>query len=934
MSTRTSRLEFLLSLTDKVSSPLSRITQRFENLQKHAMGAVTKIGAGIAGLAGAGMAVANGIQPARDVAASLGEVQSLGVAADELKRLENQALLSSAKYGTAAAEFVGASYDIQSAIAGLKPGQLGVVTESMDALAVATKADVAGMTSLMGGMYGIFQDSADKMGVGKFSQQVAAFTAKSVQMFKTTGKGMEDAFRSVGSLAQANGIAMANQFAVMGTLQATMPGAEAGTKYKAFLAGVLNAQDKLKMKFTDSKGAMLPMVDILEKIKARYGDLDASEISQLSKGFGSQEAVMVITGLLGKTEQLKQSIADVSNADFSLVEKMALAIADPFAKAGAGIESVTAKLGLLFLPQINGVMEAIAGLTQKIMGWIDANPELSKTLTKVGFGVLAVVAGIATLAIIAGVAPLAMAGVGLALSALFAPVAFLVAGVATLAFVWGELSKRSGSADGLIDAVKFLAGVAWKQIAAFVGEIGDGFRSIVSPLLELIPAGNSLASSLSSLGESLSGPTTSAENYGRVFGKVLAYLAGGVVALKTVMIAAAIVSRAWAAGLFALAVVKKTVAIAGVVWNAVMVVTRALVLATLLQVNLLRGSTVALAIAQRSAAVASFLFGRALAAGRAIMLGMAAAGGVLKAGLLLALSPIGLVVGAVVGLIAAGIWLYKNWESVKATLSESAWGRVLLGIIDSVGNAVNWLFESWESFVGLFSDVSWSTVLTDAINLLFKPFGAFQWVLESIQSIWEGAKAVLADTSWGQPILDFIAKISAAIDKVLAPLRELKEFAGQKIEGISAGVEGAVNSAGEFVGDTYSTVTNYFWGDNESPKLGTAKARGGDVRAGYMHRVNEYMPELLSISGQTFLMMGAMDGKVRPLPEATQSRNLLGVKRQDSRIPELLKQSQQNGRSNSRQRPTRSLSVNELHIHTQAQDIDGQAIIAALNQAS
>lgn len=927
MSTRTSRLEFLLSLSDKISSPLSRITQRFENLQKHAMGAVTKIGAGLAGLAGAGMAVANGIQPARDVAASLGEVQSLGVAADELTKLGNRALLTSAKYGTAASQFVGASYDIQSAIAGLKPGQLGVVTESMDALAVATKADVAGMTSLMGGLYGIFQKSADAMGVDKFSQQVAAFTAKSVQMFKTTGKGMEDAFRSVGSLAQANGIAMANQFAVLGTLQATMPGAEAGTKYKAFLAGVLNAQDKLKMKFTDSKGAMLPMVDILEKIKAKYGDLDASDISKLSKGFGSQEAVMVITGLIDKTDQLRQSITDVGNADFGLVEKMALAIADPFAKAGAGIESVTAKLGLLFLPQINAVMDTIAGLTQKIMRWIDANPELSKTLTKVGFGVLSVVAGIATLAIIAGVAQLAMAGIGLAFSALFAPVAFLVAGVATLAFMWGELSKRSGSADGLIDAVKFLAGVAWKQLAAFVGEIGYGFRSIVSPLLELIPAGNSLSSMLSGLGESLSGPTDKAQQYGRVFGKVLAYLVGGVIALKTVMIAAAIVSRAWAVGLFALAVVKKTVAIAGVVWNAVMVVTRALVLATLIQVNLLRGSTVALAIAQRGAAVASLLFGKALAAGRAIMLGMAAAGGILKAGLLLALSPIGLVVGAVVGLIAAGVWLYKNWETVKATLSESAWGRVLLGVVDSVSQSVKWLLEKWEALTAAFSNVSWSGVLSDAMNLLFNPFDKFKGVVEAIGKIWEGAKKLLSETSWGQPVIDFIERISNAIDKVLGPLRELKEYAGSKING-------AVESVSNITSSVTSTVSGFFsWGDDESPKLGTAKARGGDVRAGYMHRVNEYMPELLSISGQTFLMMGAMDGKVRPLPEAKQSGNLLNVKRHDSRMTEVLKQTAQGGQTSTRNRPTRSLSVNELHVHTQAQDLDGQALIAALNQA-
>jgi len=930
MSNRTSRLEFLLSLVDRVSSPLARITQRFESLQQHAMGGITKIGAGLAGLAGTGAAVANGIQPARDVAASLGEVQSLGVASDELKKLENQALLSSAKYGTAAAEFIGASYDIQSAISGLKPGQLGVVTASMDALAIATKADVADMTSLMGGMYGIFQNSADKMGVGKFSQQVAAFTAKSVQMFKTTGKGMEDAFRSVGSLAQANGIAMANQFAVMGTLQATMPGAEAGTKYKAFLAGVLNAQDKLKMKFTDTKGAMLPMVDILEKIKAKYGDLDATDISKLSKGFGSQEAVMVITGLIDKTDQLRKSIASVSSADFGLVEKMALSIADPFAKAETGIESVTAKLGLLFLPQINGVMDNIATLTQRMMSWIDINPELSKTLTKVGFGMLAVIASIATLALIAGVAQLAMAGVGLAFSALLAPAAFLVAGVATLAFMWGELSKRSSSADGLIAGVKYLAGVAWKQMAAFLETIGDGFRSVLTPLLDLIPASNNLLRSLFSLGNALDGPTSNARFYGKIFGKVLAYLAIGVIALKVVTISAMLASKAWAVSLYALAIAKRVVAFAGIAWNAVMGISRALLLATLIQVRLLRISTLALATAQKAAAFSSFLLNSALAAGRLLqviantirltavtwgliaaqkatalssllfnksmaaarlaMLGLAAGAGILKAGLLLALSPVGLLVGAVIGLVAAGVWLYKNWESVKAT----------------------------------FSDMSWSEILNKALSFIVTPIGKFNGLLKLLQSIWGSVTEGLSNTSWGKPILEVIDKISGAIRKALGPLKELKSFANDKIEG-------AVNGVSNFASSVTTEVTGFFGWSDDSPKLGSPRARGGDVRSGYMHRVNEHMPELLSISGQTFLMMGDYDGKVQPLHEKS-SGNLLSVARKESHLRESMMMQKQQSKAPST-RPARSLSVTELHVHTQAQDIDPQTLLAAMNQA-
>ncbi|MGU3846657.1 phage tail tape measure protein, partial [Vibrio diabolicus] len=93
-----------------------------------------------------------------------------------------------------------------------------------------------------------------------------------VEMFKTTGASMSSAFTSIGANATSAGVAIEEQMAILGTLQSTMSGSEAGTKYKAFLAGVANAQDKLNLSFTDSQGQMLPMLDILEQLKVKYGD--------------------------------------------------------------------------------------------------------------------------------------------------------------------------------------------------------------------------------------------------------------------------------------------------------------------------------------------------------------------------------------------------------------------------------------------------------------------------------------------------------------------------------------------------------------------------------------------------------------------------------------------------------------------------------------
>ena len=83
---------------------------------------------------------------------------------------------------------------------------------------------------------------------------------------------MSSAFTSIGAAATSVGVGMTEQMAILGTLQSTMSGSEAGTKYRAFLAGAAKAQAALNMQFTNAKGKMMTMVDILKQIKGRYGE--------------------------------------------------------------------------------------------------------------------------------------------------------------------------------------------------------------------------------------------------------------------------------------------------------------------------------------------------------------------------------------------------------------------------------------------------------------------------------------------------------------------------------------------------------------------------------------------------------------------------------------------------------------------------------------
>lgn len=377
----TSKLDFILRLVDRVSQPLGKVTMGFSDLATQGEKSMKKTGVGMAGMIGTAYALKSAMAPALGQNAALGEVESLGVAADALELLNQKSLAFSIEFGESATAFVSSAYDIQSAIAGLTGTQLGTFTNASNVVAKATKADAATITSFFGTMYGIFQKQADAMGKDAWVEQLGGQTATAVQMFKTTGKGMSDAFSAVGASATAAGAESAEQFAILGTLQATMSGAEAGTKYKAFLAGAYGAQEKLGLSFTDSQGRLLPLVDILGKLNDKFGDLDAAETDLISKAFGSKQAVALITQLLPKTGQLANSIDQLNKVQgLEQAEKMARTIADPWERFEHAILAVRIAFGQKLLPTLNPIIERLVEGGSSVVRWTTLFPNLTRVI--------------------------------------------------------------------------------------------------------------------------------------------------------------------------------------------------------------------------------------------------------------------------------------------------------------------------------------------------------------------------------------------------------------------------------------------------------------------------------------------------------------------------------------------------------------------------
>jgi len=450
--TALNNLLFRVSLLDGMSGPARTMMNNMDRVTSRIQGGFNKIAYGAGGLAGAAYSLDGILQPAKDMNKALGEISSMSVAQDVLDNLNKTALKFSVQFGESAAEFVSSAYDIQGAISGLVGNELPAFTYASDVLAKGTKADMATITNYVGTMYGIFHDKADAMGKANWINMMASQTAVAVNIFKSTGQGMSDAFENLGARAATANIAMEEQMAILGSLQATMKGAEAGTGYRSFLDKVVKSQKDLNLSFLDSHNHMLPMVDILTKIKGKYGDLsDQKQMAIVSKAFGeSPEAMRVITALIGDIDGLSASIAQVGEqTGLQGAIDMAKAMTMPWEQAGKAVDAVRIMLGQKMLPVMTPVYNGITGISEKLMRWMDLFPHITTYIGYAVFAVLGIIAALSLLSIMVGVGMVSTVGFGLAWSAVGVILAPLTPLITALRMAWAVMKMEILAGSGV-----------------------------------------------------------------------------------------------------------------------------------------------------------------------------------------------------------------------------------------------------------------------------------------------------------------------------------------------------------------------------------------------------------------------------------------------------------------------------------------------------
>lgn len=402
-------------------------------------------GAGAAGVAyGAKSLLDVIIAPTERLEAARGDIASLGMNDKEQQTVLNKARETARQIaGVTADGFVAASYDIKSGISSLSAEGVASMTRAAAVTAKATKSNIATMTNLFATGYGTFKRQFVGMNDQAFGNMFASSIAKAVQMFKTTGDGMQQAISSAGSMATNLGMSMADQFTVLGMLQQTMEAGEAGTSLKSFSENAAKAQtafDKLGngVQIITKDGKLRGMADIMKSLKAAYGDtLDANEAQQIQQAFGTSEGMKVISNLWSTADAFRQNSAAMDQAG-----KSGMGVADAMAKAAQAnyadqlklmhqnFDELRLTIGNALLPVLNKLITALKPLITSFADWIGKHKSLASGI------------GIAVLAI-GGLAAV-MAPLLLAVSAIIGPFAVLRFGLSAIGIKAGGAGLKFG----------------------------------------------------------------------------------------------------------------------------------------------------------------------------------------------------------------------------------------------------------------------------------------------------------------------------------------------------------------------------------------------------------------------------------------------------------------------------------------------------------
>ncbi|WP_335998476.1 phage tail tape measure protein [Acinetobacter johnsonii] len=557
----------------------------------------------------AGAGIYQFLKPAIDFEKQMSGVQSV-LDLEKQSQAMKQLTADARKWGAASSFSPGEAAQAQFALGsgGFNSDQIHQSLGGTLQLAEAGKVELERAAQIAVGTLNGFGLAASEIG------RVNDVFLKGTNLTATSVDGLGETMKYVAPIAKAYGASIEQATAMTGLLgNSNILDTQAGTSLRGIMTRFAappkearNAFAKLKIETADANGNLRDMSDIMAEVNKATARMGSKERLDVFKDIAGQEAVSAFAVLVdqsvvldkntGKTvNKIKELTAQLESSEGAAARAAAILkdnLAGDIEQLGGSIQDLSISVLNAIRTDIRGFVTGLGAFIDRIKLWVDANPELVRTLANVAmkllmfkvamlsvrytgnllFGtIFSLIAGITKFALIMWIFSKAADKFGIRLPTRLGLIAkgvrylgqafiflsrqalpLLITGTKTL-----SVALLTNPMTWIIAAVVALAVVIWKYwgpIKAFFVGFWDGLKIGFSPLLDsiqtaftglktvlapLLPVWNALVSAFNWAKDAISGLFTpfqatnqqlqTATANGKSFGMALAAIIGTIV---------------------------------------------------------------------------------------------------------------------------------------------------------------------------------------------------------------------------------------------------------------------------------------------------------------------------------------------------------------------------------------------------------------------
>lgn len=398
-------LDFTLSLVDKLTKPLKQAQSALTGFADKATADFKRIGGGALALWGVNKALMGMMRPAYDLQDALDDSVGSGYAAAGLDKLTKAANSFAIEYGRSSLEFVKNSTLIRRSIGGITDNDLPAYTHAASVLGVAMRTGTEDAVNYLSHMTNLMPQMVSKMGSVDFAGAMAGLASQMKNSFNSSLNDISAMIEQSKGTGSAYGVSLAEQLGTMGTASQVLgSGASAGYDQLLRHLGSGDATKATGINFRDAQGQILPIMSILDKLKARYGENiegNARAQAAMEKAFG--KGASVIRALWNNADGLSKSINALGkNPGLKAVEEMAKKTVVPWEQFAAILEAIRAEISLRLLPVFGPFFDALVDCGKEFVEWLHAFPNLARWIGYIVVSMISLAAIGAAVAVIMG----------------------------------------------------------------------------------------------------------------------------------------------------------------------------------------------------------------------------------------------------------------------------------------------------------------------------------------------------------------------------------------------------------------------------------------------------------------------------------------------------------------------------------------------------